>query len=313
MKHNSTIEEAVKKLEARYGKRAADYIECIALRKELTYDDYIHTDSLLSLQYPLTDYHDEITFIIYHQQTELWFRLTLHEMRKGIDSLLKSPADVTDAIERVTRANRIMRFCTQSFDILIDGFSTDEFMEFRKAFGSSSGFQSAQFRVIEVLAGLERVDFDGKGDTFYWERAARSIETDEPTLTLLMFKQQHLAWLNRVYDDRNPHSLRLAFDKLLKEKQLSYSDLFTPKAPQLINDLALELAKFDQTIVDWKRSHLRAAAKHLAKAPHGTGETNWAEYLSRSIKEEHYFPEILAAEDVVMADEDVEMPTLGDA
>jgi tryptophan 2,3-dioxygenase len=107
MKHNTTIEEAVKKLEARYGKRAADYIECIALRKELTYDDYIHTDSLLSLQYPLTDYHDELTFIVYHQQTELWFRLTLHEMRKGIDSLLKSPADVTDAIERVTRANRM--------------------------------------------------------------------------------------------------------------------------------------------------------------------------------------------------------------
>lgn len=311
MKHNTTIEEAVKKLEARYGKRAADYIECIALRKELTYDDYIHTDSLLSLQYPLTDYHDELTFIIYHQQTELWFRLTLHEIRKGIDSLLK--ADVADAIERVVRANRIMRFCTQSFDILIDGFSTDEFMEFRKAFGSSSGFQSAQFRVIEVLAGLERVDFDGKGDTFYWERAARSIETDEPTLTLLMFKQQHLSWLNRLYDDRNPHSLRLAFDKLLKEKQLSYEDLFTSKTPQPIIDLALELAKFDQTIVDWKRSHLRAAAKHLAKAPHGTGETNWAEYLSRSIKEEHYFPEIVAVRNAVIADEEVEMPTLSDA
>jgi len=313
MKHNTTIEEAVKKLEARYGKRAADYIECITLRKELTYDDYIHTDSLLSLQYPLTDYHDEITFIIYHQQTELWFRLTLHEIRKGIDSLLKSPSDIADSIERVTRANRIMRFCTQSFDILIDGFSTDEFMEFRKAFGSSSGFQSAQFRVIEVLAGLERVDFDGKGDTFYWERAARSIETDEPTLTLLMFKQQHLAWLNRVYDDRNPHSLRLAFGKLLKEKQFTYEDLFTPKAPQEINDLALELANLDQTIVDWKRSHLRAAAKHLAKAPHGTGETNWAEYLSRSIKEEHYFPEVVAARNAVLADEELEMPTLSDA
>lgn len=313
MKHNTTVEEATKKLESRYGNRAADYIECIALRKELTYDDYIHTDTLLSLQLTLTDFHDELTFLIYHQQTELWFRLTLHELKKGIESLLEDTANIVDAQERAVRANRILNFCTQSFDILIDGLSTDEFMEFRKAFGSSSGFQSAQFRAIEVLAGLERLDFGGKGDTFYWERAARSMETGEPTLTLIKFKEKHLHWLNSLYENRKPYSFRLAFDKVLQDKNLTYEHLFTSKAPQAINDLALELAKLDQTIIDWKRSHLRAAAKHLAKAPHGTGETNWAEYLSRSIKEEHYFPEVVAAKNAVLSDEEVEIPTLGDA
>jgi tryptophan 2,3-dioxygenase len=211
------------------------------------------------------------------------------------------------------RANRILNFCTQSFDILIDGLSTDEFMEFRKAFGSSSGFQSAQFRAIEVLSGLERIDVGGNADTFYWERAARSIETGEPTLTLIKFKEKHLHWLNSLYENRKPYSLRLAFDKVIKDKNLTYNDLFTPTASQEINNLAHEFAKLDETIIDWKRLHLKAAAKHLAKVQHGTGETNWAEYLSRSIKEEHYFPEVLAARSAILADEEVELPTLGDA
>lgn len=313
MKHNISIEEAVKKLEARYGARASDYVECIALRKELTYDDYIHTDTLLSLQYTLTDFHDELTFLIYHQQTELWFRLTLHELKKGIESLLEESANIADSTERVIRAIRIIHFCTQSFDILIDGLSTEEFMEFRKAFGSSSGFQSAQFRAIEVLAGLERLDKDGKNESFYWERAARSLETGEPTLTLIKFKEKHLHWLNTLYENRKPYSLRLAFDAFIKVHGVEYSTLFTPHVSEAVNSLALELLKLDEAIIDWKRLHLKAAAKHLARVQHGTGETNWAEYLSRSIKEEHYFPEILAVRNSQLSEEDTEMPTLGDA
>ncbi len=319
MKPTTNLESALAKLVARYGDRTGDYIEGAAIRSEMTYDDYINVETLLTLQHPLTDYHDELTFLMYHQQTELWFRLALHELEHGVQALLKEPADIATAIESASRANRIMKFLTQSFDILIDGLSTDAFMEFRKAFGSTSGFQSAQFRAIEILAGLERHNKESKDHTFYWERAARDINTGEPTLTLIKFKEKHLHWLNEMYEKRKPYSLRMAFEQVLRSRvtktdlQALYQSLFNGEAPSELIALANELTELDARIIDWKTSHLRAAAKHLAKSPKGTGETNWAEYLSRSIKEEHYFPELVTAMKEASVEEESEMPTLGDA
>lgn len=314
MKSETPLDAAIAKLQARYGDRAADYVEGAAIRREIIYDDYIQTDTLLSLQKPLTDFHDEMTFLIYHQQTELWFRLILHELEHGVEALLEEPAaNIGEALEAARRANRQFHFLTSSFDILIDGLSTDAFMEFRKAFGTSSGFQSAQFRAIEVLTGLERLTKDGKGDTFYWERAARDMNTGEPTLTLVKFKEKHLHWLNTMYENRKPYSFRLAFDKVLHDKKISYADIFGGSIAAEIRELAEELLKLDRSIIDWKQSHLRAAAKHLARAPRGTGETNWAEYLKRSIKEEHYFPELVAAKGTAEQEEEIEGITLADA
>ncbi len=312
------LQEAIDKVVNRYGDRAEDYIEGTAIRREITYDDYIQTDTLLSLQKPLTNYHDELTFLIYHQQTELWFRLALHEMEAGIEALLKFPADITKATEAASRTNRILGFLTDSFDVLIEGLSTDEFLEFRKAFGSSSGFQSAQFRAIEIVAGLER-KAKGEDKTFYWERAARNLETGEPTLTLVIFKEKHLHWLNEMYDKREPYSFRLAFEKALKvassetDLQKLYHSLLSGDLGNDLHTLGEELLKLDEKIIDWKRSHLKAAAKHMKRVPRGTGDTNWAEYLSRSIQEEHYFPELYQAFKELTSEEEIEEVTLGDA
>ncbi|MEI8134798.1 MAG: tryptophan 2,3-dioxygenase family protein [bacterium] len=323
MPENHKLTEALTKLTARYGERAADYVEGAAIRRELTYDDYIRIDTLLSIQQPLTPYHDELTFMIYHQQTELWFRLILHEMKGAINCLLLSPPDISGAIHAVVKINRIFGHLTQSFDVLIDGLSTDEFMEFRKAFGASSGFQSAQFRAIEILTGLDRKSIRGEDNTFYWERAARDKSTGEPTLTLLNFKEKHLSWLNEMYGKREPNSLRFAFEKVVAETlNLSrtnpkdfYSQFlqFSSASASRLRDLADECIKLDLLIIGWKTAHLRSAAKHLAKAPRGTGETNWAEYLAKSIADEKCFPELALAKKELEQDDEIESPTLADA
>ncbi len=314
-----SLEEAVRELEERFGKRAVEQVDAGLVRKELTYDDYIETRTLLSLQTTLTDHHDEFIFKVYHQQTELWFRLVLHEIERGIRTLIAKPARFDDALEAIIRINRYFTVLTSSFSVLLDGLSSDEFMIYRKAFGTSSGFQSSQFRAIEILCGLER-DAAKRPDisnesrparerqetaeqadeqaTFYWERAARHLTTNEPTLTLTKFKEQHLAYLNRLYSERKPYSLRLAFDLLIRsdaEKPGSsdaYAAVFHDQADQKLRALADELLQLDDAIVTWKQMHLRVAAKHLARAPKGTGETNWAEYLARSIAEQRCFPEI---------------------
>src|ERR1700674_5559078 len=112
MSDNKNLTQAIERLTARYGDKAADYIEGAAIRRELTYDDYIKVDTLLSIQQPLTDYHDELTFMIYHQQTELWFRLILHEMKYGIEQLLTNPANLVKALLSVQRTNRIFGHLT---------------------------------------------------------------------------------------------------------------------------------------------------------------------------------------------------------
>ncbi len=320
MSDNKNLTQAIERLTARYGDKASDYVEGAAIRRELTYDDYIKVDTLLSIQQPLTEYHDELTFMIYHQQTELWFRLILHEMRFGIEALLATPVHHRNALQSVQRMNRIFSHLTDSFDVLIEGLSTDQFLEFRKAFGTSSGFQSAQFRAIEILAGLDRKSVKGQDNTFYWERAARDKDTGEPTLTLLKFKEKNLTWLNQMYENREPQSLRFAFEKVISATlNLKPSDPkeFYRQFWQTSNDdllrFANELLKLDEMITGWKTTHLRSAAKHLAKAPHGTGETNWAEYLAKSIGEERCFPELYLAKKESEIEEEIEQVTLADA
>jgi tryptophan 2,3-dioxygenase len=312
----SEEQQVLSKIMERFGNRSVDELYSLVVKKEITYDDYIETDTLLSLQATLTNFHDELIFKVYHQQTELWFRLALHEMQRAIRALVAEQPDLEQAMDAVNRINRYFDIVTTSFSVLLDGMSSEEFLEFRKAFGTSSGFQSSQFRAIEILAGLER---DAKKSshgrearpekeladthknaqdqaTFYWERAARHLTTDEPTLTLTLFKEKHLKHLNELYRNRKPYSLRIAFDAVLRgrlgDTQEVYSKLSSDS--ELIA-LAKNLLELDQAIVGWKQYHLRAAAKHLARAPRGTGETNWAEYLSKSMNEQRCFPEISAA------------------
>lgn len=303
----------LQKIIDRYGVRSIDELNSLVVKKEITYDDYIETQKLLSLQSTLTNFHDEMIFKVYHQQTELWFRLTLHEMQRAIHALIARTPDVVMALDAVTRMNRYLDIVTSSFSVMMDGLSTDEFLEYRKVFGTSSGFQSSQFRAIEILAGLER---DAKKSgynresrpaeelaqvhasaeeqaTFYWERAARHLTTNEPTLTLTLFKEQHLKYLNELYENRKPYSLRIAFDVVLRASLGDTPDVYQKlSSDPKLSELARALLTLDASIVGWKRSHLKVAAKHLARAPRGTGETNWAEYLAKSISEERCFPEL---------------------
>ena len=202
---NKNIETALDELEKRYGNRLAENLESNVYRRELTYDDYLKIETLLSLQQPLTDYHDELIFLVYHQQTELWFKLIIHELERAIKALKASTPDIISSVDAITRINRYLAISTNSFSVLSEGLSTEEFLRFRKAFGSASGFQSLQFRIIEILAGLQRdvrenpnqenakytetaQPKDKREAKFYWECASRNLVTNEPTLTLLRFK-----------------------------------------------------------------------------------------------------------------------------
>ena len=125
------------------------YLEGLLHADYLTYWDYIHLDTLLSLQSPKTPFPDEEIFIMYHQITELYFKLVLHECKQITE---RQPLTADFFAARLKRINSYFEALIKSFDIMVDGMEKEQFLQFRMALLPASGFQSGQYRMIEIYA-----------------------------------------------------------------------------------------------------------------------------------------------------------------
>src|SRR5215211_2736062 len=122
----------------------------------MTYADYLKLDQLLSAQQPLSDLHDEMLFIVIHQTKELWMKQLLHELELAI-GLIGSDR-FAEAYKAMARIGRIQAVMTLSWDVL-STLTPVDYLKFRNVLGTSSGFQSAQFREIEYRLGLKDPNF----------------------------------------------------------------------------------------------------------------------------------------------------------
>jgi tryptophan 2,3-dioxygenase len=121
---------------------------------DLTYATYLRLDDLLSCQSPLTDQHDELLFVIIHQVYELWFKQILHEAERLQDKL--DAGDGAAALGTARRIAKVLKTMVGQMDVL-ETMTPRQFASFRPELGSSSGFQSVQFRYVEAVLG--RRDF----------------------------------------------------------------------------------------------------------------------------------------------------------
>ena len=120
------------------------------LRGRLSYGQYLHLDEVLGAQQPRTEAHDEVLFIIQHQATELWLKLVLHELHT-VAALLDAD-DLQPAFKSLARVERVMQGLISSWDVLATMTPAD-YLSFRAALDTSSGFQSFQFRELEFVLG----------------------------------------------------------------------------------------------------------------------------------------------------------------
>ncbi|QDH71098.1 tryptophan 2,3-dioxygenase [Marilutibacter alkalisoli] len=122
------------------------------LAGRMSYGGYLHLDRLLSAQEPVTDppHHDELLFIIQHQTSELWMKLMIHELGAALDHLRRD--QVWQCQKGFARCKQILRQLTEQWSVL-ETLTPSEYMGFRDRLGSSSGFQSLQYRTIEFLLG----------------------------------------------------------------------------------------------------------------------------------------------------------------
>lgn len=275
------------------------YLDGLLYDRYLTYWDYIHLDTLLSLQIPRTYFPDEEIFIGYHQITELYFKLIIHELKQIIDDKLQTATFFREKLERV---NRYFRILIDSFDVMIRGMERDQFLKFRMSLLPASGFQSAQYRMIEFYATpMEHLVHheirDNYNDSFeieqmyeqiYWKRGATDRNTGDKTLTLKQFEFRYTPRFIRIMNE-------------VKGNTLYHKYLALPETEKNNEGLIKELREFDVNAnVNWLLMHMGAAFRYLHKEGAtvlATGGTNWKEFLPPSFQKIHYFPNLWTAKE----------------
>lgn len=130
----------------------------------LYYADYLELDKILNSQHPKTAHMpsgagDEMLFIVIHQAYELWFKQIIYELDlvNGIftqDNINDNSGDLSNAVHKLKRVVKILELLNKQVDIL-ETMTPMDFLEFRNYLVPSSGFQSAQFRLIEAKLGLK--------------------------------------------------------------------------------------------------------------------------------------------------------------
>ena len=119
-------------------------------RDRMTYGDYLQLDKILNAQATIAGTHDEMLFIVIHQAKELWMKLMIHELEAALP--LVRAGGLRPAFKMFARVKRIFDNLIQSWTIL-NTMTPADYMRFRDALGTSSGFQSFQYRMIEFLLG----------------------------------------------------------------------------------------------------------------------------------------------------------------
>jgi tryptophan 2,3-dioxygenase len=273
------------------GQDMLSYLEGLLYADYLTYWEYINLDVLLSLQQPKTSFKDEKIFIIYHQITELYFKLIISEMEQISDC---DPITEDFYKERLERILMYFDHLISSFAMMWKGMEREQFLKFRMSLLPSSGFQSAQYREIELMAAdafhlvtlSKRSEFDyhsPSDDIFehlYWQQGAIELASGKKTLTLKNFELKYGKKLIQIIEN-------------FRRKNLwqKYIDIDTPS-----DELTELMKQFDlKSNVFWPLAHYKSAVRYLQKDPvdiAATGGTNWQKYLPPRFQKVIFFPEL---------------------
>jgi tryptophan 2,3-dioxygenase len=296
------IIEKLERLEEKYavmGQDMLSYLEGLIHTDYLQYWNYIHLDVLLNLQNPRTHWPDEKIFILYHQITELYFNLCLHEF----DQLFaNNKVEAPWLFARVNRLTNYFRCLIDSFSIMVDGMEKEQFLNFRMALLPASGFQSVQYRKIEIYAtdfihlidkdhrneNVLKSDLSTQFDYIYWKKGATELSTGRKTLTLQQFEGKYGSELLLSAQSRKNHNLYSIFRAL-------------PESPDK-EKLREGLRVFDQQVnINWPLAHYKSAVRYLQRRPEdiaATGGTNWQKYLPPRFQKRIFYPELWSANEL---------------
>jgi len=292
-------EKIISDIEDKYrlmGENPETYFKGLLHARLINYWDYVEVDTLLSLQKPRTNFKDEEIFIMYHQVTELVLKMMLHEIKQLVESAFSE----TTWIDKINRLNRYTSMLITSFDVMRSGMNYDDYNTFRSTLTPASGFQSAQFRMIEIYCTrLENlINEEGKSrigtnpstadyfEHIYWKDAGLNRSTGKKSLTLRQFEEKYLEGFIALANKSKGNTLE---DKMPK--------------PEICSDaLKNKLKEFDHLYnVAWPMVHLQTAQHYLdakGETKAATGGSEWKKYLHPKFQQRKFFPALWSNEEI---------------
>jgi tryptophan 2,3-dioxygenase len=252
----------------------------------MRYGDYLALDTILDAQRPRSSDPNELLFIIQHQTSELWMKLALHELRSARAAIAAS--DLPPAFKMLARVSRILEQLVHAWDVLAT-MTPSEYSAIRPHLGSSSGFQSGQYREIEVLHGTKTAAMPQPHDERPDLRARLEQAFGEPSLydeAIRLLARRGFALNAAVLErdltgrhDSDP-SVEAAWLAVYRSPQ-QYWDLY---------ELAEELVDLEDAFRLWRFRHVTTVERIIGFKP-GTGGTAGVAYLRRML-DVVLFPEL---------------------
>jgi len=291
-------EEILQKIESKYqdlGIPVDTMLEGLLYSKPMVYWDYIQTDALLGLQTQRTTLPDEMIFIMYHQVNELLFKMILLEIKQ----IAKSDSlDVEVFTKHLMRISRYFDMLSSSFDIMGDGMDKEQYMKFRNTLAPASGFQSAQYRMIE-FASTELINlidvrfrstidrdtpFEHAYEHLYWQAAGKNYNTGQKSILLDKFEKKYMGDFIDFMKDYNTTNISMKFKSL-------------PDSVRNNVDLVNTMRHYDYTVnVKWVMSHYKAAAKYIGGGA-ATGGSDWTKYMLPKYQKRIFYPDLWSEEE----------------
>ncbi|SEA82757.1 Tryptophan 2,3-dioxygenase apoenzyme [Flavobacterium gillisiae] len=286
---------------ASINQKTETHLEGLLWSKPITYWDYIQTDALLNIQTQRTTLPDEMVFIMYHQVNELIFKMILWEMNQ----ISYAQNIKTDFFaERLMRISRYFDMLTTSFSIMENGMEVEQYMKFRNTLTPASGFQSAQYRLIEFSSTdlINLIDHRYRGsidrntpyehafEHLYWQAAGKDYATGKKSYLLEEFERKYKKTFLDHMEEYNSINIWQKFKQLPDDDQ---------KNPELIK----AMRHFDHTVnITWVMQHLNVAIKYIDQSGKGTGEatggSDWKKYMHPKYQRRIFFPELWSADEL---------------
>ena len=276
------------------------HLEGLLWSKPITYWDYIQTDVLLNLQTQRTVLPDEMVFIMYHQVNELLFKMILWEINQLCHTEKPETAFFTEKLRRISRYFDML---TTSFDIMGDGMEVEQYMKFRNTLTPASGFQSAQYRLIEFSstdlinlidyrfrASIDRsTPYSHAFEHLYWQAAGKDYQTGEKSFLILEFERKYRKEFLRYMEEYNTINIWQKFKQL-------------PEVDQKNVELVKAMRHYDHTVnITWVMGHLNAARKYIDSGKgsgEATGGSDWKKYMHPKYQRRIFFPELWSEEEL---------------
>jgi tryptophan 2,3-dioxygenase len=254
--------------------------------RKMSYGDYLGLDTLLSAQRPLSGQHDEMLFIVIHQVQELWMKLMAHELGLAMGCI--RAGELRPAFKAMARISRVQKQLVEAWDVLTT-MTPHDYLAFRESLGSSSGFQSWQYRLIEIRMGARdafmlkphrhREDVHATlADAF----ASPGIYDEALRLLAARGLPIPAAVLERDVTKRHEpnQEVEAAWAEVYRDAERHF-DLY---------ELAEELVDLDDAFQTWRFRHLSTVERIIGGRP-GTGGSAGVAYL-RTALEKRFFPEL---------------------